>query len=276
MSVWGVMMVRDEADIIEASVRHALWHLDGMVIADNLSADGTSEILHRLAGEFGDILRVINDPVHAYRQAEKTTALARMAAGIDPDLDWVVPIDADEAWTVRGRPFLRVADALPCLSARVCNASILNHYRVEGVDVAGGLFGQAQMPYRHPEPGVLPKVAVRWEHGATIAQGNHSCTLPSTQELPEFDPDEAVLEIRHFPYRSREQLARKVTNGAAAYRADEDIPEEYGVHWRAYDKIIREGGESGLDEIWAALSYTAETVGSLIYDPAQIARRTMP
>lgn|SRR5512139_195339 len=271
MTAWGVMMVRDEADIIEASVRHALWHLDGVIVADNLSADGTSRILDQLTAEFPQLL-IMGDDVEAYRQSEKTTALGRLAAETDPDLEWVVPIDADETWRVRGRPYERVADLLACTDWNVAYARTLNHVVVEGVDVVGGLFGSSRMPYRIPGPGPLPKVALRWEHGAVIDQGNHGCSLPSCPSLPEYDPDTAVLEIRHFQYRSRDQLARKVRTGAAAYRAAVDLPEMYGTHWREYDRIIAERGEDGIDEIWAGLSYTAETVDRLVYDPATIAR----
>lgn len=271
MTTWGVMMVRDEADIIEASIRHALWHLDGMIVADNLSTDGTSRILDQLTSEFPQ-LRVVNDDVEAYMQSAKTTALGRLAASTDPALEWVVPIDADETWRVRGRPYERIADFLGSVGWNVAYARILNHVVVEGIDVVGGIFGSARMPYRIPDPGELPKVALRWEHGATIHQGNHGCSLPSCPVLPEYDPDTAVLEIRHFPYRSRAQLARKVRSGAAAYRAAVDLPETYGTHWREYDRIITERGEAGIDEIWAGLSYTAETVGRLVYDPATITR----
>ena len=51
MRLLGVAMVRDEADVIEAFVRHTLSVLDGLAIVDHGSLDGTSDILASLAAE---------------------------------------------------------------------------------------------------------------------------------------------------------------------------------------------------------------------------------
>jgi hypothetical protein len=50
MRLFGVMMVRNEADIIEASVRHNLSVLDGLVVIDHGSFDATADILVALLG----------------------------------------------------------------------------------------------------------------------------------------------------------------------------------------------------------------------------------
>ena len=41
----GVSMVRDEEDIIGATVRHLLGQVDAVLIADNRSIDGTRDVL---------------------------------------------------------------------------------------------------------------------------------------------------------------------------------------------------------------------------------------
>ena len=51
MRLWGVAMVRNEADVIEAFVRHNLCVLDGLAIVDHGSFDGTAEILANLRRE---------------------------------------------------------------------------------------------------------------------------------------------------------------------------------------------------------------------------------
>jgi hypothetical protein len=75
---WAVTMVRDEADIIEGTIRHMADEVDGVIVADNLSVDGTSKILAELAAELGII--VVADIEPAYHQAVKMTALATMAS----------------------------------------------------------------------------------------------------------------------------------------------------------------------------------------------------
>src|SRR5258708_29763826 len=78
MRLFGVTMVRNEADIIEAFVRHNLISLDGLVLVDHGSFDGTAEILAKLQAE-GLPLRVVRDADPAYPQSETMTTLSRAA-----------------------------------------------------------------------------------------------------------------------------------------------------------------------------------------------------
>jgi hypothetical protein len=49
----GLCIAKNEADIIEAMVRHNLGFLDQLHVVDNDSADATPGILAALEGEFG-------------------------------------------------------------------------------------------------------------------------------------------------------------------------------------------------------------------------------
>ena len=51
MKIWGVSMVRNEEDIVEAFVRHNLTILDGMLVVDHNSTDRTPAILTALCAE---------------------------------------------------------------------------------------------------------------------------------------------------------------------------------------------------------------------------------
>jgi hypothetical protein len=74
MTVVGVSMVRDEADIIEATVRHMLANVDHVLVADNGSVDETRGILRALAAEHPGRLVVVDDDEPAYMQSDKMTA----------------------------------------------------------------------------------------------------------------------------------------------------------------------------------------------------------
>src|SRR5258708_24064858 len=101
MRLVGVTMVRNEADVIEAFVRHNLSVLDGLVVVDHDSIDGTREILGKLVSE-GLPLRVVPDADPAYRQSETMTALAREALAQDA-ADFAFALDADEFLKVESR-----------------------------------------------------------------------------------------------------------------------------------------------------------------------------
>ena len=49
MRLAGLVIVRNECDVVEAFVRHTAAVLDQLYIVDNGSSDGTLEILERLA-----------------------------------------------------------------------------------------------------------------------------------------------------------------------------------------------------------------------------------
>ena len=78
-SVWGITLVKDEVDIIEITLRHQLDQgLDGIIVADNCSTDGTAELLRELAGTLP--IFVTTDGWRAHYQGVKMSLLASMAA----------------------------------------------------------------------------------------------------------------------------------------------------------------------------------------------------
>src|SRR3954470_8878543 len=104
-------MVRNEADVVEAFVRHHASRLDALYVVDHRSEDGTREILAALAGE-GLRITVAHDEHVAQRQSAIITALARRAFAEGADA--VLPLDADEfvKWPER-RAFERWLAAVP-------------------------------------------------------------------------------------------------------------------------------------------------------------------
>ena len=171
MTVWAVGVVRDEADIIEATVTRMLRQVDHVLVADNGSVDGTEEILRSL-----DRVTVLVDPDPDFyvdeQQARRTTALASLAA--QRGARWVVPFDADEVWVARdGRRLRDVLDDVPD-NVLVARAEMVNHV-VTDRDPPGP-DPLARMVYRRPEFHHLPKVACRTDPGLWIVNGNHRAT----------------------------------------------------------------------------------------------------
>jgi hypothetical protein len=202
MTVWAVGVVRDEEDIIEATVTRMLRQVDHVLVADNRSVDGTAEILRSL-----DRVTVLTDPdldFHVdHQQARRTTALASLAA--QRGADWVVPFDADEVWVARdGGRIGDVLDAL-CDSFLVAQADVVNHV-VTDRDPPGA-DAPARMVYRRPEFHVSPKVACRTRPGLWIAKGNHRVTYSGVALPPRVD---GLLRVHHFPVRSADQFVRKI------------------------------------------------------------------
>lgn len=267
----GITMVRDEADIIEATVRRMAAQVDHVLVADNLSTDDTIGILGEL--EANGICRVVNDDDPAYRQAQKMTHLAQLARELF-DADWIVPFDADEVWYSPNGD--RVADALDELvphNQHVVAAEVFDHVPT-GVD-SDEPDPFVRMGWRRTERLSLPKVACKWRPDLRIDQGNHGASYDAFAPAV-FAP---LLVVRHFPYRSAEQFVRKARNGAAAYRAAGNaIHADVGAHWRQWGDLLEAEGEEAVANIFRHWHWRAdprvpvviegERQPALIWDPA--------
>lgn len=268
MSVWGVSMFRDEADVAYHSIMHmAEEGLDGIIVADNLSTDGTRAELDRAAADVAGFCQVIVDvdDEPGYYQSVKMTNLAKRAAACGAD--WIVPFDADELWYARDH----IGWLLPKLpeTVMVATATLFNHFG-SSIDPPGNN-PFVTMGWRQKDPGALPKAAFRWREGARILQGNHGVVyddLPTYGSLP-------ALELRHFPFRTWPQFRRKAANGAAAYAAT-DLPLTEGAHWRQYGAILdQEDGDAKLESVYRRwFWHLAPVEAGMVYDPAPFRRWT--
>jgi hypothetical protein len=113
MRLVATLLVRDEADVVAATVEHHLDQGAAVVVAtDNGSVDGTAQILQEYV-EAG-VVDLIHEPDQTYRQGEWVTRMARRAA-THHGADWVVNVDADEFWVPvdRSRTLHDVLGELP-------------------------------------------------------------------------------------------------------------------------------------------------------------------
>jgi hypothetical protein len=272
MTTTAVSMVRDEADVIASTVGHMLSECDSVLVADNGSIDGTREILDQLARANPDRLVVVDDPEPAYLQSEKMTGLA-LRARLELGAEWVVPFDADEWWY---SPFGRISDVLAGVAPQwlIVPAPLFDHVAT-GEDNPLELDPIRRLRFRRRDRNPLPKVACRWRGDLVIEQGNHGAGYSGRGTT--FDE---LLVVRHFPYRSAEQLVRKVRNGAAAYRAAGDrLPATFGAHWRQWGEILDHSGEEAIAELFRTWYFRdrprsphtlpdGQTVPQLLLDPA--------
>lgn len=238
MKLVAVTMVRDEEDVIGPVCERLLGQgVDRIIAADNLSVDGTRDILEGISG-----VDVFTDSEPAYYQSAKMTALARRA--FREGAFWVLPFDADEVW--EGCDGLTIREALYRAD---CDTVVARGWDHLVTDPADAPFSG----WRRPEVQRLPKVAFRARADVRVEMGNHGVN-------PVHLVGRGVLQYHHFQYRSLDGMARKLRAGKRAYDLTE-LDASFGAHWR-------EGGRLS-DEMmrhkWDALAGTS----GLVWDPVE-------
>jgi hypothetical protein len=243
MRLFGVAMVRNEADVIEAFVRHNLGVLDGLAIADHGSLDGTAEILSRLQAE-GLPLRVGQAAEAAFFQSRHMTRLARETLAGD-NADFVFALDADEFLKVPSRAILDRALAVVPPGMHV-QAHWLT-YVPDDFESPEGAFGPGHLwrrlaVERHSMHKVIVNRALLQQPRAFITDGNHLVSEPEAAKPPQHArlPSD-VVAYAHCPVRSREQLTSKIVIGYLADLAAQAPGREFAHHWGELYGAIRAG-----------------------------------
>lgn len=273
MLLIGISMVKNEADIIEAFVRHNMQFLDLLYVLDHSSFDGTREILSQLIKEGYPI--VISDSSRlGYYQSEEMTKLCRRAFDeLSPDV--VVPLDADEFLSCKNREALEHS-----LSIMPRQSHMLVPWRTyvpTENDSPEEINPVVRMTYRRDrEPNQYFKVLVSRYFAENadqvIAQGSHivSDGKGNIQHFPAED-----IYLAHYPVRSSDQITSKIMAGWISYILAghrDPGPAGIGYHWYdLYNKIMSSGKLSFADVCDVGLNYASiEAKGhipSIIQDP---------
>lgn len=250
MKLFGAAMVRNEADIIEAFVRHNLTALDGLAIVDHGSFDGTSQILAALVEE-GLPLVVGRNESLGHHQAQISTQAVREILARTP-ADFVFALDADEFLKAPSRPLLeRALQAVPPgMHAIVEWQTYVPDFAAAGAgtDVRTCIAGAKRLVQeRHG----LHKVVVGRHFAQTpdamIAMGHHQVVPSAAGIVPGRSNPHAKLArdavaLAHVPVRSRDQFTAKIAIGWLASLAAGNDPQS-GFHWREIFADLMAGQE---------------------------------
>jgi hypothetical protein len=220
MKLVMTLLARDEADIVDAQIAfHLHAGVDFVIATDNMSSDGTAEILehHQRQGH----LRLLREPGTDMRQDEWVTRMARLAAR-EHGADWVLNTDADEFWWPRAGSLKDVLAAVPERFGVV--RGCWRHFVPRPDD--GSFFAERMTArlLRPAHPGdkrtvfhAHQKVAHRADPDVFVELGNHNAEGANLEPLRGWHP----IEVLHFSFRTVEQVARKAQGGWQRYPEDE-------------------------------------------------------
>ena len=262
MKLVMTLLARDEADVLDAQIAfHLNAGVDFVIATDNLSVDGSTDILEKYARD--GRLHLIREDSEYLRQAEWITRMGRMAA-TDFDADWVLHSDADEFWWPRGESLKDVLASIPERYGIV--RALLRQFVPRPDD--GSFFAErmiarlsASAPINDPRSLFRPnlKIIHRADPNVSVSIGAQRLIDSSFVPLRGWYP----VEFFHFPIRSLAQAESKYEHQRTAAG---ETPSPY------YDRV-RELQEAGrLEEFYNSLVVDDEAVergvqdGSLVLD----------
>lgn len=199
VNVAAVATVKNEADIVGATLAHLYSQGVARIYIADASTDGTRDVLAEHP------VRVFNDTEDCHRQPWWIARLAGIA--FEDGADWVIPFDADEFWCPTSRDvhlydvFANVDDTVGKLYARM-----FHHYSWDE---------------KETKPKPFPKVAFRAFPDVKVSNGNHEADVPGAAA-------HGLLEVRELQYRSEDHFVRKVRERNATL--DPSLPEGEGGH----------------------------------------------
>lgn len=272
MKIVAIACARNEADIIEAFVRHTLSFCQQLIIVDHGSADATPDILRSLQTE-GLNLHVITDPTVGNLQTAHMNLMLKMAV-CEYAADWVVCLDADEF--IQGDMVGGLAQ-MSSSSEPVCCKMPLRNYvshpsdRKEIVNPVERL-----RYYDHNESAggnyVTLKVVVPRElamkEGGFLEQGNHRFLSNGFEASFQMLPG---VWLGHFSLRLPSQYAGKlVSKTLQKYRQVSERTHNEDFYELPY-RQLRESYSNFVNEFpKARLSWThAKGEENLVADPIQ-------
>lgn len=272
----GISMIRNDADIVEAFVRHSVRVLDHLFVIVHSPEDGTDEILKALHEEKLPMTLVFDDEP-AFLQGERLTWLARQAQAALPS-DFIFLIDADEFLVPADRG--AIDSALAAVPAEAPAARIqLRTFVAAADDPADEIHPLRRIRYRAGGEPRVDKIVLTRAFAAdpsfVLDHGNHALKRIGASPVPFALPPLSGIALAHYPVRSANQVTNKTIIGYLAHIASgRPEPEEQRIatHWRrCYEDLVdgapRRATEPSLIDRFHDRQSIDGVAGGYIYDP---------
>lgn len=238
------ILAKNEVDIIEHQILfHKAMGVDGFIVTDNNSSDGTKEIFEKYK-EKGWIKEIINETSCNYEQVKWVDRMIKLARD-KYNADWVINADADEFWCCEhGDLKTELAESF----SNVIYAKIFNVYPYDEDEFYKN--DNLIANYKNIKPEIkemlspysmytrqIPKVIHRTKGYITIKPGYHSVKMKLSNKI--FSEN---IHIYHYSLRSLEHFKRKMINGGASLKGTKSLAINEGQHWAYfYDIFINQG-----------------------------------
>ena len=233
-------MVKNEVDIIETFIRYHISIFDGMLILDNGSSDGTTEIINNLINEGLPIFLLFDDNP-SYDQSHITTKIL-YAAIRQFNPNYVLPLDVDEFLITK-----RTASIRSILEKQLNQNNLFflswttyvptKKDNVRELNPLKRIIYRRKIQYNYDKKILIPaKIALK--RNITVRQGNHDIDGFRVKNIKRVQLRN--LSLAHIPIRSAGQAKSKYLVGWLANLARD---KQVLFDWCYYYNILKGGGE---------------------------------
>ena len=209
---------------------------DRLVVLDNGSQDGTSEVLRAFRKE-GLPLDIVTDRSVGKYQSRRMTRLMHDWAIGRYDADWVVALDGDE--------FLVIPQDTPLIPEDIQGDQPISlpwrTYVVHGSDEPGETNPVLRIRHRRVAEGweatkVMVPRAVAALPSATLVQGSHEVCVDGQPCQPRPHP---AAYLAHFPLRSAGQYAAKIAINSLQYQTMPERNWQWAYHYKEPFELLK-------------------------------------
>ncbi len=229
MRFQGLMLLRDEEDIIAQNLTHLLSWIDALYILDLGSTDRTWEIVQDFAGRDERIVPFMHAPI-LYNDNLRSFIFAKYRERFSPG-DWVMKIDADEFYHIPPPQFvkehLHLGDSAVYLLwyyFRLTTNEVAA-YESGAVDVLADRQRPIEQRRRfyqiaeYSEPRMFKyRRAMQWPEGISFP---YNAGFVARERIP----------IRHYPHRDPLQMQKRYELRSAMMK----LKAHAGGHWNLED-----------------------------------------
>ncbi len=233
------LVCKDEIDIIEKHIRfHKAMGIDGCIVTDNNSSDGTREILEKYKND-GTILEIIDEPNPTHMHGVWVDRMIRLAKQ-KYHADWIINSDADEFWYAESGNLKK--DIAKCGKANILNLYFHNFIPPEDSKTdyfqTSFFINRELQPYEAENLGInnkfyiwsekkYPKVIHRTKGYIRILDGNHGVRIKHPDAVSPVN-----IRLYHYYIRNYKHFENKVVKGYASVK---DHPKKgIGSEWKAW------------------------------------------
>ena len=238
------IVCQNEIDIIEMMIKfHLSMGVDGIIVTDHRSTDGTRELLYDLK-KHGLILEVIEQNEVDHLHSKFTIPMIEMARD-KYDAEWIISADADEFYYARSR---NLKNELKNIGNINCLKVYSNWYfPEENVDFPKGcLFVKNQLnkdyylrkniKYNHAtafyEIFDCPKVIFKAKDFLSIMDGNHEVILKHKHEI-----SPAGITLYHYNTRSYKHFYNKALKASKSIAFNKDP--NWSKGWKSFVEMYK-------------------------------------